>query len=200
MVSFITCSWGTSSATQLKDPGLWELSKIMSLIFLVLWIKKVQKSVLHGAGNWELEELWILQFCIDFHNLASIFPLDCFLSLLNSVSDFFWALWLCFKKKILKKSVNKYINRNYFLRPTVKGKKKTSQVIENEVWGFLLSWGYSVIEMMNISKCGLHNSSSYWSVLKIYWQEGIFLFFVQEKMMSKIIYFSLRLSKRISKN
>lgn len=125
MVSFITCSWGTSSATQLKDPGLWELSKIMSLIFLVLWIKKVQKSVLHGAGNWELEELWILQFCIDFHNLASIFPLDCFLSLLNSVSDFFWALWLCFKKKILKKSVNKYINRNYFLRPTVKGKKKT---------------------------------------------------------------------------
>lgn len=31
---------------------------------------------------------------------------------------------MVFKKKILKKSVNKYINRNYFFRPTVKGEKK----------------------------------------------------------------------------
>lgn len=71
-----------------------------------------------------LEELWILQFCIDFHNLASIFPLDCFLSLLNSVSDFSELCGFVLKKYILKKSVNKCINRNYFLRPTVKGGKK----------------------------------------------------------------------------
>lgn len=109
-----------------------------------------------------------------------------FLSQLNSVSDsselcgFFFFLLNTFKK-----SVNKYINRSYFLRPTVKGKKQNLL----RSWKWILG-SFAVLRILShrndeYSEVWFAQFSSYWSALKIYWQEGIFLSFCRKKWCSK---------------
>lgn len=87
-----------------------------------------------------------------------------------------------FKKNTLKKSVNKYRNRNYFLRPTVREKKLPRNWKLN--LGFLAVLGiffhrndeYSEVftEFQQLLKCR-----------KDLLAEWDFSFFVQEKIMSK---------------